>query len=110
MSYVYLIGNKNVGLYKIGATKSPAKRLKSNQTSCPYLLEVIYIFESNFAYKLEKVLHNDYLFSKKDENENEIKGEWFSLNELQVEQFMSKCSLYERSFKVLKENNNHFFK
>mgnify|MGYP000205056252 CR=1 FL=1 len=109
MNYVYLIGNKNVGVYKIGATKSPENRLKTNQTSCPYELEIIYVFKSEYAYKLEKVLHKDFFLFKKDENDNKIRGEWFSLTNEQIENFKDKCILYENNFKFLKESNNHFF-
>ena len=109
MSYVYLIGNKNVGLYKIGITRSPERRLKTNQTSCPYVLEIINVFQSEFASKLEKVLHSDYSQFKIDENDNEIKGEWFSLNEEQVSKFINKCNLYNQNFDLLKNSGNYHF-
>jgi hypothetical protein len=110
MNCVYLIGNNSVGLYKIGATSSLKKRLKTNQTGCPYSLEIIFYFESEFAYKLEKLLHKDFGQFKKDENDNYIKGEWFSLKEEQLNSFLNKCKLYENNFKTLRENNNPFIK
>lgn len=109
MSYVYLIGNRNVGLYKIGETRSPSKRLKTNQTSCPYQLEIIHSFQSEFAYKVEKALHRDFDPFKKDEMDNTITGEWFSLSEVQVNEFLDRCKTHEETFKFLRESGNHFF-
>lgn len=109
MNYVYLIGNKNVGLYKIGATNSLKNRLKTNQTGCPYILEIIHSFESEFAYKVEKLLHKDFKQYKKDSNDNDIKGEWFSLEQEQLDSFLNKCSIYENNFRLLKDSGNPFF-
>lgn len=109
MNYVYLIGNINVGLYKIGATNSLKNRLKTNQTGCPYKLEIVYSFESEFAYKVEKLLHKDFVQYKKDENDNDIKGEWFALQQEQLDTFLNKCSIYENNFKILRDSGNHFF-
>jgi hypothetical protein len=109
MNYVYLIGNKNVGLYKIGATNSLKNRLKTNQTGCPYNLEIIHFFESEFAYKVEKLLHKDFILYKKDDNDNDIKGEWFALQQEHLDTFLSRCASYEKNFRFLKESDNHFF-
>ncbi len=110
MNYVYLIGNKNAGIYKIGVARIPEKRLKSNQTSCPYKLEIIHVFESNFAYKLEKVLQHDFSGFKRDVNENDIQGEWFCLTNKETDSFLSRCSTHEQNFNTLISFDNYHFK
>jgi len=109
MNYVYLIGNKSVGVYKIGATKSVEKRLKTNQTSCPYVLETICSFPSEYAYKIERLLHKDFNQFKKDENDNDIRGEWFVFSQQQIDVFLTKCQSYHNNFQYLKDANNPFF-
>ncbi len=109
MNIVYLIGNKKAGLYKIGVSKSPNKRLKSNQTSCPFELEIINTFPSKYAYQIEKRLQKDFSYLKKDENENTIKGEWFCLAQKQIDEFLKRCTDLENNFDILINADNYHF-
>lgn len=110
MNFVYLIGNKSVGLYKIGVARVPQKRLKSNQTSCPFKLETIHLFESKFAYKIEKIIQQHFSAFKKDENENDIQGEWFCFGQTQIDSFLIVCQTHEKNFDILISMDNHHFK
>lgn len=60
--YVYIIGNKEQELYKIGISKQPNKRLSEIQTGNPYKLEVLYTFKTKYANEVETDYHN--LFSE----------------------------------------------
>lgn len=69
--YVYII--KKAGLYKIGASRNPKKRIKSFAKTPPFNIETIHIIYSKDMYAFEGRLHR--MFSDKN-----IKGEWYSLD------------------------------
>jgi len=61
MGYVYLIEDSNNNCYKIGVTKGePEKRLKKLQTGNPSKLELKYLYECEYPYRLESMLHSHY--------------------------------------------------
>ena len=63
MSFVYLIGeNGNEGSYKIGSTRSKdiRKRLKQLQTGNSNSLFIKSFFETDYPFKVEKMLHARY--------------------------------------------------
>lgn len=72
---IYLL-NSN-GLYKIGISNRPEKRLKQFKTGNPSIQLICYSQKVFFAQWLEKHLHK--LFSK-----DNVNGEWFQLNEESV--------------------------
>ena len=100
MGYVYLIGEtNNNGRYKIGSTraKDVNHRLKQLQTgnSNPLFLKAYY--ETSRPFKLETMLHNKY-------KNNNVIGEWFELNEEEVDSFGSTCHNLQNIIDSLKEN------
>jgi hypothetical protein len=66
--YVYVIGNLENSICKIGYSKSPVSRLKTIQTGCPYKLHFIVIVKGNIS--IESQLHEKYRKYKSN-------GEWF---------------------------------
>jgi len=71
--FVYIIGNKDHNIYKIGISKDPTKRLKGIQTGNPFKLSIIDTFKTNYAKQVESDYHE--LFE-----EYKLEGEWFSLD------------------------------
>ena len=71
-TYVYLIGNMDHEICKIGVSSSPDKRLPGIQAGCPYGLEILALKEGNR--KLEKSLHKKF-------NRWRMCGEWFKLTD-----------------------------
>lgn len=67
-AYVYVLGNKEMKICKIGFTNNVFKRIGSIQTGCPFKLEIFCLVEGSV--QTEKKLHEKY----KDLRMN---GEWF---------------------------------
>ena len=71
--FLYLIQHKNLSEYtKIGYTTDIEKRIKSLQTASPTGINLIYLVESDYAFKMEQALHKRY--SSKN-------LEWFKLSD-----------------------------
>ena len=104
MGYVYLIGElDNPGKYKIGSTraKSINTRLKNLQTGNSSELYIKESFETDYPFKLEKMLHNHF----KDKN---LIGEWFELSKADTEAFKSICEEKTMVIESLKDNPFYF--
>lgn len=71
-SGVYIIGNIDKGICKIGYSTNPYKRLKSIQTGCPYEVTVLRFYEG-IGKMEEKLLHKKYKKYK-------MNGEWFRID------------------------------
>lgn len=81
--YLYLLQHQNIPEYtKIGFTTDIEKRIKSLQTASPTGVKVIYLVESDYAYKLEQALHKRY--SSKNSN-----LEWFKLTTTDIEDIIT---------------------
>lgn len=101
MDKIYLIKSLNEGVYKIGVSKSPNKRLKEVQTGNPSPIDILYLYETENAYKIEKALHNRY-------SQYNTHGEWFELSIKEELSFMETCASIEKIFKDLKNLGNPF--
>lgn len=96
MGYVYLIEDRNNNSYKIGVTKGdPEKRLKKLQTGNSSKLELKYLYECKYPYRLETMLHKHY------KPFNEL-NEWFSLEN--PNEFLNKCVELNNIIDSLKDN------
>lgn len=73
LGYVYVM-KSSAGLYKIGCTKNPDKRLTSFNKGLPMTFSYEKLIKTNERYYFEKRLHKK--FSRK-----RVVGEWFSLND-----------------------------
>lgn len=72
-TFIYIIGNLEQKLFKIGNSKTVYKRLEALQTGCPFNLIIIgsVLSEKRF----EKELHIKY-------KEYRVKGEWFKFEDI----------------------------
>ena len=77
-SKTYIIKDNSNNTYKIGKSKNPLKREKTLQSEKPNL-KLIKIFENN----IEKELHELY-------KDCRLRGEWFKLNNVQLEYICKK--------------------
>jgi hypothetical protein len=96
MGYVYLIEDINNNTFKIGVTKGdPIKRLKKLQTGNSTELTIKYLFETDYPYRIESMLHNHY-------NSVNERDEWFNLNN--PESFIDKCNEFADIIECMKDN------
>jgi hypothetical protein len=98
--FVYLIGEKdNDGKYKIGSTRAKDinKRLKQLQTGNSSQLFIRESYQTEYPFKLEKMLHNRL----KSYN---LIGEWFELDNELVGGFKSLCDDFTSIIECLKDN------
>lgn len=101
MGYVYLIYDENNNVYKIGVTrKSNETRVKKMQTGNPTQLRVLLMYECEYPFRLETMLHNIY------KNKN-VLNEWFELTDEEVINFKDTCDKVNSQIYALK--NNPFF-
>ena len=100
MGYVYLI--EADGVHKIGVTrKNDRKRLSKLQTGNSHELNVLYMFQTEYPFRLETILHNRFGMYR-------IRNEWFKLPTEVVESFDTICREVEEIIILMKDN--HFFK
>lgn len=94
MYTVYLIscGDDQDKKYKIGYTKRPViQRIKQLKTGNSEELNLISEYKSKWGTKIEAVLHRNYKHLK-------ISGEWFRLEEKQVQSFQDECKNLDNFF------------
>lgn len=95
---IYLICDPNQNLYKIGVTQCKTeKRLKQLQTGNGTELHIVYLYDTNYPYKIEKMLHKRFSVERQH-------GEWFALNCQQVLHFIETCNEMEDIIDALKDN------
>ena len=99
MKKVYLLRTNDK--YKIGIAKDVNKRIKQLQTGNSEEIELIETFESEYANKIEKALHNKYAYVNKI-------GEWFTLSLSEEVNFVNECTRIENNIKTLIEHGNEF--
>jgi hypothetical protein len=84
--------------YKIGITqKDPLERVKELQTGNPHEIELIQMFKSKYAFKVESSLHRRYNLTHK-------RGEWFSMDDEEIETFLIECVNTEKAFDVIEKS------
>ena len=103
MAFVYLIGKiDDDNTCKIGVTKNKVlNRLNEIQTGSSDELYIKQTFETDYPFKLEKMLHKHF-------NDKKIMNEWFYLSNEDISNFKNICQIYNNNFEILK--NNPFFK
>jgi hypothetical protein len=95
--YVYLIRCEENNYYKIGITKNIERRLKQIQTGTPDKIYLVEKYESDFSSKIEKALHNYFIYCHRN-------NEWFELTLEDELKFLDLCKSMEKNFIFLKEN------
>ena len=101
MRYLYLIKNSEDDTYKIGVAKNPRKRLSQLQTGNSSELLLVDVYETEEAYKIEKILHRRYSHLRKQ-------GEWFSFSLIEEFSFLDNCKRIEETITILRESGNVF--
>ena len=96
MSYIYLIKCWSPEpVYKIGYSKNPSDaRMSQLQTGCPYLLELIYEFQTRFGQELERAIHRRF-------NSCHLRLEWFELSVEDVNHFEYLCIQIENNLRLI---------
>lgn len=106
MKYVYLFNVEGTNVYKIGNSKHPEKRTAEVQTSCPYKVNMVFRFESDYPTQVESALHKKFGLQKEDEDGRELQGEFFYLSLDDRKMFLESCQKIENNFIIL-ENNTY---
>lgn len=104
MKKVYLLecDSNNEKVYKIGVTqKNISERIKELDTGNPKEIRVVSEYITEYPFAIEKFLHNVFSFKKE-------KGEWFNLDQSQVNSFLNLCDKAESNFNMLEKANNPF--
>jgi hypothetical protein len=101
VKYVYLIQSLENGYYKVGVSKHPQRRVEQLQTGNSSELKLVEIFQSEQAYKIEKILQNRLIPFRKT-------GEWFDMPMVSIANFGRECQKIEETITFLKENDNVF--
>lgn len=100
---IYLARAVDTNDYKIGVTKQdPKLRLKQLQTGNSLPLVLIKSLKTKYGHKAETALHRFFASKKVD-------GEWFRLEQSDIEQFKNRCRIVEQGFDTLVEYENPFF-
>ncbi len=99
--FVYLLQSSESGLYKIGVSKNPVKRIKQLQTGNAEKISMINSYKTDIPFILEKSLKNFYITYH-------VKGEWFKLSIEQELEFLVMCEKINKNIKLLKENDIFF--
>lgn len=95
---VYLICDSSNNMFKIGVTKGNIeKRIKKLQTGNSTELFLANFHESEYPYRVEKMLHS-YFSPKK------VLNEWFELSHEDVVDFRNICKIMEERIDILKDN------
>lgn len=98
MGLVYLIEDVNNNTFKIGVTKKDIeKRLKKLQTGNSTELKVRYLYECEYPFRLETMLHTYY-------KEYKELNEWFGLPKDEVNIFLDKCIEFDNIIYSLLDN------
>ena len=98
MGYVYLIHDVDNDIYKIGVTRvQNSKRLMTLQTGNGSDLRVLYMYECEYPFRLETMLHKRYI-------NNRIKNEWFYLSDSDVLSFEDTCDHLNKTIQIMKDN------
>ena len=75
-NFVYIIGNNDHNMFKVGISNDPNKRIKGIQTGCPFPLSILKKYNLNSHSSLvEKKIHT---LLEKDKEVKSLMGEWFS--------------------------------
>lgn len=104
MYNVYLVCSEINGdkMYKIGYTKRPIeKRLKEFKTGNGAEIYLIDSFTSKWGTKIEASLHRFFKCKK-------ISGEWFDLNEFDLNEFKIRCTDIHENLNFIESNNTYY--
>jgi len=94
--------NTDQNVYKIGVSKDVKKRIKQIQTGNSSEINILKIFKSKYAYKVEGAIHRLWRHKQyKHDDFNYLKGEWFFLTGTDVEDFIPLCEKIEKNISII---------
>lgn len=98
MGFVYLIEDPSNLTYKIGVTrKNDKNRLKRLQTGNSTQLELISIYETQYPFRMESILHNRFQHKR-------VLNEWYELDVDEVDKFPDTCKEIDDIIILMKDN------
>lgn len=81
--YVYVLGSRKSGYFKIGASKNPSSRLAHFRSKeLPFDLQIVHQVLADDKFEAERRLHKMF-------RGNRTNGEWFKLNERDISRIQS---------------------
>lgn len=91
--YIYVVYNRLNGLFKIGRSTNPNRRIKGIESMTGQILDLIMLMElnENYEYSISEAEKNIHEYFK----EQRKVGEWFELDDLDLEDLNFHCSFYE---------------
>jgi len=89
--YVYLVREGTQGHYKIGRTIDVKSRMKTFTVKLPFKVELSHSLPADDYISAERLLHDNFSHRRVD-------GEWFSLNEGDVEWIEAICEFKDGAF------------
>jgi hypothetical protein len=95
--YVYLIGSRKFGWYKIGKSSRPSIRVSELGILLPFRIEIIAIWKSPNHHELEHSLHESH-------SKQRINGEWFSFSHNQLNSLIAE--MYEMQSPIISKFSN----
>jgi hypothetical protein len=101
---IYLVCSEIDGkkLHKIGYTRrSPEKRIKEFKTGNASDIYLVDSFKSEWGTKIESQLHKIYKSKK-------IGGEWFDLDDIEIESFRYNCNRIHNNLTLISKENTYF--
>jgi len=102
MGTIYLLNMIDTNYYKIGVTRRNVKdRLRELQTGCPDEIILVKNFDCEYYRKVEAWLHKKHTTKR-------VEGEWFILDEGDINQFESDCQKISDTIQLLIEENPFF--
>lgn len=97
MGYVYLIEDLDKESYKIGVTRNIKHRISRLQNGNSSKLDILEVIESEYPYRLEKMLHLHFRNKK-------IMNEWYNLSKEEARNFRNTCNMLNERIKSLLDN------
>ena len=101
--YVYLIGSRRFGWFKIGKSLSPKLRIKNLGILLPFKIHVLSVWGTSNHTLLESLMHERYA-------DKAINGEWFSFSSKDLLEIMDQPSPFdgEQIFRFGEKAEYHF--
>lgn len=86
-------------IYKIGYTRRDVNvRINEFKTGNPYEFEILKVYTTDkYGSSIEKKLHSTF-------NSKKINGEWFQLDQEDIDNFLNLCDVYHDMFNTLCDN------
>lgn len=94
---VYLVTD-GTGLYKIGRSSDANLRIKGLQTSNGRALDLLYAVDTEFGPKVEAIMHKRHAAKR-------TKGEWFALNQEDLERFVMEVTEIDKNLQYVDQNS-----